>query len=204
MSENICLPKTHMIIIFIIFIGIAAWYIHLDKKKNMNVPDYKYNDMILDNLRKSINDLENKTESYDIERKKFLNHRDKEVLYNDFVAPERRQQEYTYPYNYVKNQLNIPSRGLPDNYHLMGVLLRNNTESAFNLFGRQTYVGSNQWEYYVQGNMKDMPVKIPIKIKGDREIEDGQIVVVDGTDPSKGDYKVKLYNFDVPRYNPYV
>jgi hypothetical protein len=204
MSENICLPKIHMIIIFIIFIGLTAWYIHNDKKKHINDPNYKYNDMILDNLRKSISELKNKTESYDIERKKFLNHRDKEVLYNDFVAPERRQQEYSYPYNYVKNQLNIPSRGLPDNYHLMGVLLRNNTESAFNLFGRQTYVGSNQWEYYVQGNMKDMPVKIPIKIKGDREIEDGQTVVVDGTDPSKGDYKVKLYNFDVPRYNPYV
>jgi len=86
----------------------------------------------------------------------------------------------------------------------MGVLLRNNTESAFNLFGRQTFPGSNQWEYYVQGNMKDTQVKIPIKIRGDREIEDGQTVMVPGSDPSKGAYKVKLYNYDAPRYNPFV
>ncbi len=220
MTENICLPKTHMLIIFLIFIGSAAWYIHKDKKKHLDDPNYKYNDMILDTLRKTIIELKNKVNdnvttktsdnlntdltSEDIERKLFLNHRDKQVLYNDFVPPERRQQEYSYPYNYIKNQLNISTRGLPDSYHLMGLLLRNNTESAFNLFGRQTFPGSNQWEYYVQGNMNDTPVKIPIKIRGDREIEDGQIIIVPGSDPSKGNYKVKLYKYDIPRYNPYV
>lgn len=241
MTQIICLPKTHLLIIFVVFIGSAAWYIHKDKKKHLDETNYKYNDIVLDNLKKTINQLTNKindvenkqvntlekekaTEKVaekiiiksinsprptdlttdDIERKLYLNHRDKEVLYNEFAAPERRQQEYAYPYRYVRNQLNIPTRGLPDNYQIMGVLLRNNTESAFNLFGRQTFPGSNQWEYYVQGNMKDTPVKIPIKIRGDREIEDGQTVLVPGSDPSKGAYKVKLYKYDAPRYNPFV
>jgi hypothetical protein len=168
MNENICLPRTHMLIIFVIFIGSAAWYIHKDKKKHLDDPNYKYNDLVLDNLRKTITELKNKVNDVetkqtteqnkkiiiktldtpvtdltaeDIERRLFLNHRDKEVLYNNFVAPERRQQEYSYPYNYVKNQINIPTRGLSDSYHMMGILLRNNTESAFNLFGRQTFPG---------------------------------------------------------------
>jgi hypothetical protein len=223
MTENICLPKTHLLIIFVIFIGSASWYIHKDKKKHVGEPNYKYNDMALDSLKKTISELSNKLNDVenkqafdkininttdllpeDIERKLFLNRRDKSVLYNEFSAPERRQQEYSYPYNYVKNQLNMPTRGLPDNYHLMGVLLRNNTESAFNLFGRQTFPSSNQWEYYVQGNMKDTVVKIPIKIRGDKEIEDNQTIMIPGSDPSKGAYKVKLYNYDSPRYNPFV
>jgi len=235
MTQIVCLPKTHLLIIFVIFIGSAAWYIHRDKKKHSDEPSYKYNDIVLDNLKKTINELTNKISDVqnkqvntlekasekniiksinsprstdltvdDIERKLYLNNRDREVLYNEFVPPERRQQEYAYPYRYVKKQINIPSRGLPDNYQIMGVLLRNNTESAFNLFGRQNFPGSNQWEYYVQGNMKDTPVKIPIKIRGDREIEDGQTVLIPGSDPSKGPYKVKLYKYDAPRYNPFV
>ena len=224
MSENICLPKTHILIIFLVIIGSAAWYIDNDKKNHQNKPNYKYNELVLDNLKKMIIELKNKqTEQIsektiiktqndpntdlvieDIERKKFLNRRDKDVLYNDLIAPERRQPEYSYPYNYVKNQINIPSRGLPESYHMIGVVLRNNTESAFNLFGRQKFPGSNQWEYYVQGNMKNTSVKIPITIRGDKEIEDNQIIIIPGSDPSKGNYKVKLYNYDAPRYIPFV
>jgi hypothetical protein len=211
-----------------IFIGLASWYIHNDMSKHLNEPSYKYHDGIIDNLNKTIHELKNKVDkqlenkiekhlkkkidnnlenniiSNDIERKLYLNNRDKDVLYNDFAPPERRPQEYSYPYNYMKQKMNISTRGLPDNYHLIGVLLRNNTESAFNLFGRQTFPGSNQWEYYVQGIMKDTPIKIPIKIRGNKEIEDGENIIVPGSDLSKGTYKVKLYDYDVIRYNPYI
>lgn len=203
MTENICLPKTHLIIILLIFIGSAAWYIHNDKKKHLDDPSYKYNDAILDNLRKTITEIKDKVD-IDAERRQYLNQRDRQVVDDTLTAPERRLPEHNYPYNHVKRQINIPTRGLPDSYHLIGLILRNNTESAFNLFGRQTYPGSNQWEYYVQGSMSDTSVKIPLKIRGDREIEDGQTITVPGTDPSKGDYTVKLYNYDIPRYNPYV
>ena len=187
-----------------VLIGSAAWYIHNENKKHLDELNYKYNDGIIDNLNKTINELKNNLISDNIEKKMFLTNRDRNVLYNDFAAPERRQQAYAYPHQYVKNKINIPTRGLPDTYHLIGVILRNNTESAFNLFGRQTFPGSNQWEYYVEGVMNDTQVKLPIKIKGDREVEDGQNITVPGTDLSKGDYKVKLYDFDIPRYNPYI
>ena len=196
MSDNLCLPTNHLLIILMVFIGSAAWYIHNEKKKHLDDLNYKYNDGIIDHLNKIIIELNNKMNkndfmSADIEKRIFLTNRDKNVLYNDFAPPERRQQAYAYPHQFVKNKINIPTRGIPDTYHLIGVILRNNTESAFNLFGRQTFPGSNQWEYYVEGVMKDTQVKLPIKIKGNREVEDGQSITVPGTDPTKGDYKVK-------------
>jgi len=211
MSNQICLPKSHIIIIFCFFIGLSAWYIHNDKTKNIDDVNYKFNDSILDIVNKKIlekqlklnNQLNNlKEENLQLKRD-IIKNRDHQVLYNDFVAPERRQPEHAYPDRHVRNLVNIPSRGLPDNYHQVGLVFRNNTETAFKLFGRQKFPGSNQWEYFVQGVMSNNNVKIPISIRGEREIEDGQIIIVPGTDNSKGGFKVKLYNYDLPRYNPF-
>ena len=196
MSDNICLPKSYFLIIFCIFIGFAAWYIHNDNKKNFE-NNYKFNDSILDIINKKLS--ENKEDN----TRKIIKNRDHQVLYNDFIAPERRLQKHAYPIMKLRNQINIPTRGIPDNYHLVGLLFRNNTETAFKLFGRQKFPGSSQWEYYVQGTMSNNDVKIPLTIRGDREIEEGQVVIVPGTDNSKGGFKVKLYNYNIPRYNPY-
>lgn len=222
MNENVCLPKNHLLIIFLTLIGLTSWYIHNENEKKNKNSNYINcdNDNLLNNLKQIIHDLkvelknkekknkirENEIKENEIRENKkisFLKNRDKQVIYNDFAPPERRQPKESYPYNYVKHQLNVPTRGLPDNYHLIGVLLRNNTESAFNLFGRQTFPGSNQWEYYVQGNLSDTSVKIPLEIKGDKELLDGENVSIPGSDSSKGDFKLKLYEYDTPRYNPY-
>ena len=132
-----------------------------------------------------------------------LSVRDHDVLYNDLYPPERRMPIYNYPNQYVKRNINIPTRGLPDNYQMLGIVLRDNTETAYSLFGRQTFPGSTQYEYYIQGNMDGNIVKIPINIKGDKEIEDGQEINIPGTNKRKGDFKVQLYKLDTPRYNPY-
>lgn len=239
MSDHICLPKTHIIIIFAVFIGLSVWYIHNDKKYHLDEPRYKFNDSVIDTINKKILDLSNSRlneikntspkrsrlneiknispekirlnklknrppiQNHELERSRFIQERDQKVLYNEFVAPERRQQKNSYPLKQVRNMINLPTRGIPDTYHLVGLLLRNNTETAFKLFGRQKFPGSNQWEYYVHGVMSNNDVKIPIVIRGEREIEDGQTIVVPGTDHGKGGFKVKLYNFDLPRYNPY-
>jgi hypothetical protein len=197
MSDQICLPKSYILIIFCIFIGLAAWYIHNDKKKHIDNINYKFNDSILDIINKKLSD------NKQLNKRRFIQNRDHQVLFNNFVAPERRQPEHAYPVGQVRNMINFPTRGLPDNYHQVGLLFRNNTETAFKLFGRQKFPGSNQWEYFVQAVMSNNDVKIPITIRGDREIENGQVIVVPGTDNSKGGFKVKLYNYDLPRYNPY-
>lgn len=225
MSQTICLPINYLLVIFCIFIGLSAWYIQNNKNNDGNILKEitkKINDLEITKkmndleITNKINNLETDTELYKInntkkinnlentKRKIYITKRDEEVLYNDFKPPERRVPETQYPYNYVKTQLNIPTRGFPDNYQLLGVLLRDNTETAYNLFGRQKFPGSNQYEYYVQGNMQYNSVKLPLQVQGERELDDGQIVQVPGTDPSKGDFKVKLYSLDTPRYIPIV
>jgi len=214
MSDNFCLPKTHLLIVLCVFMGFTVWYVHFNKDKQVD-----YNQKILNNIIQQVKNTEsttptptqNKTQpeltqtQYNdfLEKRKVLEQRDAEVKYNDFKPPERRVPEYIYPNNAVKQIINVPTRGYPDNYQLMGVLLRDNTETAFNLFGRQTYPGSEQYEYYAQGTLQYNNVKLPINNKNGKELYDNDEVRIPGTDETKGIFKVKLYNLDVPRYNPF-
>ncbi len=175
-QDLICLPRYYILIIFVIimcFIGLYVFEKH-NKYQSINNHYYKLPEQKLPEQKLY---LENN-----------IGKRDQDVLYNDFAPPERR------------NPINIRTRGEPDSYQLLGVLLRDNTETAYKLFGRPKYNGSSQYEYYVQGVMHDNNIKLPIKIKGDKEIDDNQIVEIPGTNASKGEFKVKLYNFDLPRY----
>lgn len=148
-----------------------------------------------------INKNNNFYDQEEYERRMFLRKRDQDVLYNDFAPPERRVNIQSYPYNYVKNNFNIATRGYPDSFQLMGIVLRNNGETVYNLFGRQTFPGSSQYEYYIQSTLNNNLAKIPISIKGDKEIDDGQHINIPG---HNGKFNVKLYKYDQPRYNPYL
>lgn len=212
MSDSFCFPKTHLLIILCVLIGMTAYYLHFNKYKEI-----QYHQMYLNNLAHMTQQTVSHTEEIKkpepeiiknndepfLENRKILEYRDAQVKYNDFKPPERRVPEYLYPTREVKQIINIPTRGYPDNYQLMGVLLRDNTETAFNLFGRQTYPGSNQYEYYAQGTMQYNNVKLPINIKNGKELYDGDSVNIPGTNGEKGSFKVKLYQFDVPKYNPF-
>jgi hypothetical protein len=131
----------------------------------------------------------------------YNNNRDRKVLYDDFTAPERR--DYINNKYSLQKIINLPTRGYPDNYQLIGILLRNNTENGFNLFGRQKFQGSNQYEYYAVGKLNNTDIKIPLSVKGDKELFDGDEILVQGTDSDKGLFIVKLYNYETYRYNPY-
>jgi hypothetical protein len=185
----ICLPTLHAVLLLCFIIGITAWYISLTE-------DRIYNKYLL-----PINTNANIDKQY-ID-KQYIEKRNENVLYNEFKPPERRVPEYQYPTKFVKSQINIPTRGYPEDYQVLGNVFRDNTETAYNLFGRQTYPGSNQYEYYVTGSdTNGSHVKIPIKIKGDKEINDNDTINIPGTNKDKGEFKVKLYNIDTPRYIP--
>ena len=181
-QDIICLPTKYLLTIIIIFIAFSSLF-YFEKNNKY----YQINQPI-------------KQIPTEIETKLYLNNRDADVLYNEFAPPERREPEYQYPNKYLRNRFDIPTRGTPDNYQLLGVLLRNNTETAYKLFGRQIYPSSSQYEYYALGVMDNNEIKLPIKTRGDREIEDNQVVMIPGTDVSKGEFRVKLYNFNAPRY----
>jgi hypothetical protein len=201
MGDTICLPVEHYFVLFLSFIIITLFYIY-----NLNKNNFKLDlNNPLTSESTNINEIINRSLiNYDIEKRIILETRDRKAIKDDLTPPERRNQEYEYPSKEVRNIINIPSRGIPDNYHSVGVLVRKTDEKVLQLFGRQKYAGSNQWEYYVSGmDRYGFPNKMPIKIKGDKELTDKYYITIDWLDKSKGDFEVNLYDFDVPRYNPF-
>lgn len=196
MAENICLSVDILLIIFCILIFFTTWYMYHERKLYLYDRTYKKSDNVLTNISKII-------KNPFIQNREILNKRDADVLYNNFSPPERRVPEYIYP-TIIKSAINIPTRGIPENYQLVGLAVRNDTETVFNLFGRQTFPGSNQYEYYVESTNSNNNYKVPININGMKEIEDGQEIMINSTDKTKGKFKVNLYKYDQPRYNPYI
>jgi hypothetical protein len=195
--DNIWLTKSHLLLILIFVIILVVIYKNLTNQKNGT-----FNDKILNKLMKKINQIENDkvTNNNEIINNKINNEinneiKVKKVYYDDFHPPEQINRHV--------RSINIPTRGFPEDYQLKGLLLRDNTETAYNLFGRQKFPGSSQYEYYIIANMDRNHVKIPLKINGDKEIEDSQIINVPGTNQNNGSFTVKLYDYDVPRYIPY-
>ena len=118
---------------------------------------------------------------------------DKKVLYDNFVPPIKR---YKSPYRNRK-YINIPTQGMPDNYQLLGVAMNNDNTKAYNLFGRQTYPSSSEYEYYIIGNIDNTQIKIPLN--NSKEIFDkDSIRVLELNDT----FLVNLYKYDTPKYYP--
>ena len=178
--NNICLKTQYVIIILVIlsFVFILYIYIKITNQKKNNQPN---------NNQQNNNQLNT-----------YLEYRDKSILYDPLIGPERRVPYDQYP-NTIKNFINIPTRGYPDNYQLLGLLYRDNDEKIVQLYGRPTYPGSNEYEYYATTEQNGFTNKIPFRIKGNREIEDQQHIEIPVL---KGPFKVKLYNYDTPRYYP--
>jgi hypothetical protein len=235
MSNTVCLPTEHYMLLMLFFISITLFYIYkmqnidfkLGLNNNLDILSKQINilndipimsrptrnkkiniinepDSLLNNAS-SINQKELDTIGVtNFEKRDYLEDRDKDAVFNEFKPPEKRLPEYEYPDKYVKRGINIPTRGLPDNYHALGTLVRKKDEKILQLFGRQTFPGSNQWEYYVSGaDSYGFPNKMPIIIKGGREIEDKQKIDVPFLDKKNGDFEANIYRFDVPRYNPF-
>ena len=198
MSDKICFSNIPFFIIVFLLIIILGFIYHNIYSQLLLI---KQNQII--KQKQPERNQNQPTQEATRNKRKILEYRDSQVKYNDFKPPERRIPEHEYPNDKLKQIINIHTRGEPDNYQLMGVLLRNNTESAFNLFGRQKYPGSNQYEYYAQGKMQYNDVKLPINNNG-KELYNNDKVKILGTDESKGDFIVNLYKYDEPRYNPFI
>jgi hypothetical protein len=137
-----------------------------------------------------------------------------ERIVNPILPPER---SYVNTYGIP---INIPSRGPQQSYQQVGILYKenienqdklpgnNNESNILPLFGRPTYSGSNRWNYYTSSD-KFQTVKLPINIDGRKctdelgcnELMNGDMITI----PSyNGKFKVEIYDFDRPRYIPFV
>ena len=129
-----------------------------------------------------------------------LYNRAQSVLNDKLVPPEQNHESH----NYVKvdniMKINEHTRGEPENYQIVGLLYKEGVDKKYHLFGRRVYPGSPDWEYYIGGkDSGGLDYKYPLDTK--QEIYDGTTIV----NPIDGDtHNVKIYNYDKPRYIPYI
>ena len=137
-----------------------------------------------------------------------------ERVINPLLPPER---SYSNTYGIP---INIPSRGPLQSFQQIGILYKdnivdtdklpgnNNDSNILPLFGRPTFNGSKRWHYYTSSD-KFQNFKIPITRNGRKcsddtgcdEIMNGDMIEI----PSyNGKFKVDIYNYDSPRYIPFV
>lgn len=127
--------------------------------------------------------------------------RDYRKIYDPLKKPTRRYVEY--PTGIVplgQGGINIPTQGYYPNFHMAGFLVdKDDSNKTLKLFVRRT--DRERYEYYATHH-KDHTLKLPLSVKGDRELYEGDRIRV----PSYGDvhFTVNLYDLEAPQYVPYM
>ena len=134
---------------------------------------------------------------------------------NDDVYDEHDQSikepKRFYDSKYHKRRemrVNVPTRGEAPSYQQVGILTgSDDPENIKPLYGRQTYRGSGQWNYFTSLD-SHLATKIPIlRDDNDCTAERGckEIYKNDTLNISSGgpEYKANIYQTHAPRYIPY-
>ena len=136
----------------------------------------------------------------DILKQLFLKDRDMGAVYNPLKPPEQRMEARQYPN--PKNVFWEKTRGEPDDYQLVGLLYNTEVNKNYQLYGRRLYPGAYEWEYYIRGkDIGGLEIKFPIHHYHKNEIYDDTILRIPLDDL---EYRVKIYKYDQPRYNPFI
>ena len=128
---------------------------------------------------------------------------------SDDDIPKEPKKYYDSKYHTRKQmRINVPTRGEPPSYQQVGILTdTDNSENIKPLYGRQTYRGSNQWNYFTSLD-SHLATKIPIYLSdkdctdeyGCKEIYKNDTLNIG--DPGN-EYKANIYLTHAPRYIPY-
>ena len=84
----------------------------------------------------------------------------KNIVSNNFVKKEKEKKIKGPSRKWSSNLINIPTRGEVGDYHIVGYLTDENND-ILPLTGRQTYPGSNYWNYFTTTNTH-LQVQIPV------------------------------------------
>ena len=199
MSERICFNQNAFLLGLVILTVVVLYF-----NKHYGSKECPPCNPII--INRKINNVQKpKENNLDIILEKSLKKRDMNSLHNDLSAPTRRLPRHLYPNKEGDIIPEIHTRGEPDHYHHIGNMIRQSDEKIVKLFGRQIYPGSTQYEYYgITTDNNGAEIKLPIKIKNDKEIYDEDEIDIEFLDSSKGTFKLYMHEFDRPRYNPFT
>lgn len=215
---------TYMTIICVIgmcfMLGLVIYLLYKNSNQNQLNTQENLNDFLnpnkLDlniNIKNDNPELQNKNRNM-ISYPEYLVNKSYERIINPLLPPERSyEQAYGVP-------INIPSRGTVGGFQQLGhlykseiansnVVIGNSSETAIlPLYGRPLYNGSRKWTYYTSSDKMNM-IKLPITINGRKcdqdfgceEINSGNTIDLP---PYNGKFTAEMYEYDKPRYIPYV
>ena len=102
--------------------------------------------------------------------------------------------------------INVPTRGEAPEYQQVGYLGgTDDPENIKPLYGRQTYRGSNQWNYFTSLD-SHLATKIPLTIGGQECTDERgckELYKNDTVDVNGKEYQANIYQTHAPRYIPY-
>ena len=131
------------------------------------------------------------------------------ILYRLFNKNEKQtKQIVVLPSQHTplfpKRRINIPTRGEPPSYKSIGFLVNKNKnthdDNILSLYGRPTYRGSSNWNYYTIYDGIRIPVGQCGNTKGCREKFNGETIRVNAL---HDDFTIRMYKDNGPRYIPY-
>jgi len=103
-------------------------------------------------------------------------------------------------------RVNVPTRGEPPSYQQVGLLQGSeDSQNVKPLYGRQTYPGSNQWNYFTSTD-SHLATKIPIERNSQDCTDERGCQALNKNETLNvldKDYKVNIYGTIAPRYLPY-
>jgi len=144
----------------------------------------------------------------------YLTAKNHERIINPLLPPERSYENtYGLP-------VNIPSRGFSGGFQQVGYLYKKDVANPdvpvgqdpnsviIPLYGRPLWPGANKWNYYLNSD-KFQAVKMPFQVQGRQSDDDHGVNELNNGDsidlPAyNGKFEVNIYNYDKPRYIPFV
>ena len=135
---------------------------------------------------------------------------DYQKMEDPLEEPKKRIPRHEIPPIHINRYFDFPTRGYPDNFNQFGILVRQNRlnvdheNKVLRLYGRQTYPGSQFYEYYTAITSGLSQIKIPLNHKrrrNRRELFDDDIIFIKELNAK---YKVQLFEYDSPRYYPHI
>jgi hypothetical protein len=171
----------------LLLIGIIGFLMYQMMQKDLTIDNYVFHSGLSSDVSET-NNYTDETNQEDIKTKPYR--KNNEMLWDRYL--EQRPP---------KANINIPTRGYPTDYESVG-FLKGASGELQKLIGRETYRGSNLWNYFtLSSDYNQIPIPVQLDNKdctderGCSEIYDNQNVTIDGTEQTATIYNKQPYRY---------
>ena len=172
----------------ILLIGIIGFLMYRMMQKDLTIDNYVFVSETSNDLNDYNDETNDETNQEELLKKPYR--KNNEMLWDRYL--EQKPQ---------KTNINIPTRGYPTDYESVG-FLKDNTGELQKLVGRETYRGSNLWNYFtLNSDFNQIPIPVHLDDKdctderGCSELYDNQNVTIDGIAQTATIYNKQPYRY---------